>query len=675
MSLQVGKSYFLDNKEYTILKDLPSGTFKIVYLALDKHSDHKVVIAESSNPENKLLESVKFKRMMKYLQTKDGQIECNKRIICPVAIIEDGRYIITNYFDGSDLFDFIGSYIKSKKFIPFDHVVKIMINCIDALSDLHNTLYFAHLDLKPENIMINKNLEIGLIDIGEGCSLDDITTDCAFGETKGTEGYMSPEIMFHIDQVQKSTELMKASDIYSLGCVFYELLYLRRPFDSLYERGLGVREGIKKMTKRGLNYFDIYNFNKSRNPSLIGRPLGNFTGKSKDPILLKLDKIVTRMLEPNSKNRIDLETLRKELDLIIVPEGTFTDASSGTDVSKATTGTDVPKAKVTGRTARGLKRTTAFEDLSSLMESISETPSGETISVQKGSGPGTLPPTDSVGKGTLPPTGIFTLISEKNHQSLQKLLNIKPLDMYEFYKTDFRFTPVEWAVENDCKECIEVILKTYDLFKDDSILRFNSDIRSLGQPLHLAVRKKNRNLVHFLITNKFGINKFNKMGYTPLHVAVLQNSLQMVQLLIRYSAKIEIYSKDDQTPLKLALDNKYFDIARVLIQNGADIEEDVSIDQQDYLDDPEISDFLARLDVKSYRKKKRLKLESEQLADKRYRKMLYKKMCENLSEAINPRIITKVSRELRTDISGMNKKQICDRLLRNVLFKNLIIDD
>jgi serine/threonine protein kinase/phosphoribosylformylglycinamidine (FGAM) synthase PurS component len=609
MTLKVGESYFLDNKRYKILNELPSGTFKATYIAVDKHNDSKVVIAESRDSSRPLLEGKKFKRIIKYLKNDNGEIVCNPRIICPIAIIENGKYIITNYFEGIDLFDYIGKSISQKKKIPDEIIYKIMTNCVDALIDLHEKLHFAHLDIKPENIMFNqKTNDIGLIDLGEGCSLDpDSINDCEFGPSKGTNGYMSPEILFNIREVKRNEELMRSSDVYSLGCVFYELLYFRRPFDWVDESKMSIKEAIEYHLDKGKSFDYMYSINKPPREKL-----NKF-----------FDSIVSKMLDAEAVTRITLRELKDELS-------------------------EYPSLK----TQVGGNVSDSEREASNKMWA------------------------------ELDPDPIFKIISEKDPVNLQNLLKTEPLQMYEFIGSkESRFTTVEWAIENNCLECIKVILSMYDTFKTDTVLRFNTDIRLLGQPVHLAVKKDDKDLVHFLVTNGFSINKLNRMGFAPLHIAVMERNLPMIKFLLRYSAEIDIYSKDEQSPLLIAIKNRDFDIAKTLIKSGADLFDDLSIELNDYIDpqtneikqnlEPRLYEFINSVIVNKYSKKKREAIKLKEYKDRKYRRELYKRMCENLTSAVSNPVIRRVADELRMDISNLTREEVCKKMLSNVLFKEI----
>ena len=75
-----------------------------------------------------------------------------------------------------------------------------------------------HRDLKPENIFMNKNMEIKIGDFGISKQLN---KEYTLTKNKlGTEYYIAPEII-------KEGKYNEKSDIWSLGCIIYELFNLR----------------------------------------------------------------------------------------------------------------------------------------------------------------------------------------------------------------------------------------------------------------------------------------------------------------------------------------------------------------------------------------------------------------------------------------------------------------
>ncbi|MEQ8728198.1 MAG: serine/threonine-protein kinase [Sandaracinaceae bacterium] len=136
--------------------------------------------------------------------------------------LSDGTpYIVMELLEGRELSD----ELQREARLPWDRVAGIALQCCDALSKVHRE-GIVHRDLKPENLFLVdrpggedfiKILDFGLAKVAGSASLS------RAGMAIGTPSYMSPE--------QCAGEATEAStDLYSMGCVLYELLSGRPPF-------------------------------------------------------------------------------------------------------------------------------------------------------------------------------------------------------------------------------------------------------------------------------------------------------------------------------------------------------------------------------------------------------------------------------------------------------------
>lgn len=90
---------------------------------------------------------------------------------------------------------------------------------------MHNQNGLAHLDIKPDNIIINDDYTLGFIDFGHtnvvDAELDFIT---------GTDSYMPPEIRHIKKNPGKATYVAEKADIFTLGITLFTLMFNSIPF-------------------------------------------------------------------------------------------------------------------------------------------------------------------------------------------------------------------------------------------------------------------------------------------------------------------------------------------------------------------------------------------------------------------------------------------------------------
>lgn len=149
-------------------------------------------------------------------------------------------YIVMEYCEGGDVGALIAKHRREKRFIAEEFIIKIMYQLVRALQECHRRKDGAHVlhrDLKPANVFLDGKDNVKLGDFGLARVLQH---DTSFAKTfVGTPYYMSPE------QVNKQSYNEK-SDIWSLGCLVYELCSLSPPFTALNQRGLEAKIRVGK---------------------------------------------------------------------------------------------------------------------------------------------------------------------------------------------------------------------------------------------------------------------------------------------------------------------------------------------------------------------------------------------------------------------------------------------
>ncbi|XP_026174414.1 serine/threonine-protein kinase Nek2 [Mastacembelus armatus] len=149
-------------------------------------------------------------------------------------------YIVMEYCEGGDLSSLISRCIKERRYLEENFILRVMAQLTLALKECHRRsdgrATVLHRDLKPANIFLDIKQNVKLGDFGLARILNH---DTSFAKTfVGTPYYMSPEQINRMSYNEKS-------DIWSLGCLLYELCALSPPFTAYNQKELAekIREG------------------------------------------------------------------------------------------------------------------------------------------------------------------------------------------------------------------------------------------------------------------------------------------------------------------------------------------------------------------------------------------------------------------------------------------------
>ncbi len=128
-------------------------------------------------------------------------------------------YIVMEYVDGHTLRELMSS---GRRLLP-ERSLEIMSSVLSAL-DYSHAHGIIHRDIKPGNVMLTRTGDVKVMDFGIARAVADAQATMTQGNAvMGTAQYLSPE--------QARGEVVDArSDLYSAGCLLYELLTGRPPF-------------------------------------------------------------------------------------------------------------------------------------------------------------------------------------------------------------------------------------------------------------------------------------------------------------------------------------------------------------------------------------------------------------------------------------------------------------
>jgi serine/threonine protein kinase len=203
--------------DYVIERLLGEGGMATVYLARHEVLDQQVAI-KILDPE------VARKSGVKERFIQEANIQANLKhqhivsVLTATKTASETPVLVMEYLNGESLSEVLQRRIT----LPVDDAIKIMEQVLAAVGYAHQS-GVIHRDLKPSNIMVMANGEAKVTDFGIAKVLGS-TKLTRTGTAMGSAHYMSPE------QIRRPESVDARSDIYSLGCVFYEVLAGRPPF-------------------------------------------------------------------------------------------------------------------------------------------------------------------------------------------------------------------------------------------------------------------------------------------------------------------------------------------------------------------------------------------------------------------------------------------------------------
>ncbi len=205
---------------YKVLGKLGSGAMAVVYKAKQLSLDRTVAV--------KVLPK-KFVQKSDYVERfyKEGRLAAklnHNNIVQAIDVGEVGGlyYFVMEYVEGKTLYDDLS---KGKVFSEKE-ALEVIIQVANALAHAH-AQGLIHRDVKPKNIMINKDGVVKLADMGLARETSDVrAAKHEQGKAFGTPYYIAPE------QIRGEMDIDGRADIYSLGGTLYHMVTGRVPFDA-----------------------------------------------------------------------------------------------------------------------------------------------------------------------------------------------------------------------------------------------------------------------------------------------------------------------------------------------------------------------------------------------------------------------------------------------------------
>ena len=216
---------------YEVVSAIGAGGMGEVYKARDTKLGRDVAVKILSG-----LFASDAERLARFVREAQTLASLNHPNIAAIFGVEDSsgvRALVMEFVEGEDL-----SVRITKGPLPLDEVLAVANQIADALA-VANGQGIIHRDLKPANIKIRPDGTVKVLDFGLAKAVESvaggssvlsqsptITTPAmtGIGMVLGTAAYMSPE-------QARGRPVDKRTDVWAFGCVLYEMLTGRRPFD------------------------------------------------------------------------------------------------------------------------------------------------------------------------------------------------------------------------------------------------------------------------------------------------------------------------------------------------------------------------------------------------------------------------------------------------------------
>ena len=208
---------------YDVEREIGAGGMARVFLAVEQHPHRRVAI--------KVLDPEVSTRLLRERFIREVDVSSNLSHPHIVPIFSAGEvdglfYYVMPYVEGESL----RHRLVRERRLPLEDALHIARDIADALAFAH-AQGIIHRDIKPENILLSgAHAIVADFGIARAISAAGSLTLTQAGQQIGSPGYMSPE------QAMALGDLDARTDIYSLGCVLFEMLAGESPVASMTER-------------------------------------------------------------------------------------------------------------------------------------------------------------------------------------------------------------------------------------------------------------------------------------------------------------------------------------------------------------------------------------------------------------------------------------------------------
>lgn len=211
LTTKSGESFPLSKEDLTVERSIGSGAYGYVDRCVHRPTEIVMAVKRISLT----MDETERRRLLMDLEINRKVRECPEACFFYGAFFQEGHvYICMEIMDAS-LDNFYKKALGSGLSMPENYLVHIAISIINGLDFLYSRLKVMHRDVKPSNILIDKNARVKVCDFGVSAVL----VNSLARTNIGCKPYMAPERL----DLDVSKGFNVKSDIWSLGITLVEL--------------------------------------------------------------------------------------------------------------------------------------------------------------------------------------------------------------------------------------------------------------------------------------------------------------------------------------------------------------------------------------------------------------------------------------------------------------------
>ncbi|KAJ8935802.1 hypothetical protein NQ318_023354 [Aromia moschata] len=253
------ESININGSRYTVKERLGEGGFSCVDLVEETSTKKKYALkritCHSIDDQKVAMQEINYYMKLRHpniIELIDSTFKGSADIVVQAT---SEAYLVLPYYKRGTLHDYLTLRSFNKNHLDVNDILRIFTEICQALKFLHDFTPdpIAHRDLKTANVCLTENMDPVLMDLviknscrflcscksadlwGAGCS-----EIAGYRLERCSMTYRAPEL-FHVESY---CVIDQRTDIWSLGCVLYALLYFKSPFDIVYERGDSVNLAV-----------------------------------------------------------------------------------------------------------------------------------------------------------------------------------------------------------------------------------------------------------------------------------------------------------------------------------------------------------------------------------------------------------------------------------------------